>query len=232
MLHPALENLCATAKAPRVPDGCLSTGKSIECSMHLPLYDGETSIYRLVISVRPGAPRDLAVREQASHRRLPDGCPSRHINQDGTFCLGWGPTAPCVPHSRAEAEYVWSLIAGYLHLQDRATACATWPASAEWPHGNAAKAQYELEELLKKVPARFRELGILDLERLTRRKECPCGSHRRVKDCHEPELANVGRLRREVSREGDLFWRGWADRPCCGTMRNCRLTQSESLSGG
>ncbi|HRP72719.1 MAG TPA: hypothetical protein PK743_08815 [Luteimonas sp.] len=34
------------------------------------------------------------VRESQPGHMLPAFCPDRHINGDGTFCLGWGPQNP------------------------------------------------------------------------------------------------------------------------------------------
>ena len=198
-LHPSLEILSAAAVAPLVPHGCSSTETAIECSVALPLYDGEISNYHLVISIGNDSDGEkLVVQEQASRRRLPAACPGRHINIDGTFCLGWGPTRPVVPRSAMEAESAWAQIEWYLHYQDRASACGTWPARATWAHGDsAARAQREIEELDRTLPADLRGLQALDVERLTRRKVCPCGRGQRVKDCHEMEIAKL----REASTE-------------------------------
>lgn len=226
-LHPGLEILSAAARAPLVPRGCSSTGTAIECCVGLVLYDGDISNYHLVISVGNDSDGEkLVVQEQASHRRLPAGCPGRHINLDGTFCLGWGPTRPVVPRSAVEAERAWSQIEEYLNYQDRASACGTWPARASWAHGDsAARAQREIEEMDRRLPAALRGLKALDVQGLTRRKVCPCGSGQRVKDCHEMEIAKLRDLHQEMEQGEEAFWRSWADRPCCGTMRDCRLAR-------
>jgi hypothetical protein len=54
---------------------------------------------------------------------------------------------------------------------------------------------------------------------------CPCGSGQRVKDCHEMEIAKLRDLHQEMEQGEEAFWRSWADRPCCGTMRDCRLAR-------
>jgi hypothetical protein len=226
-LHPGLQLLCATATAPLVPDGCTPVDDAIECAILLRLYDGDTSTYRLRISVgaQNGEER-LAVQEDPGHRRLPPGCPARHINRDGTFCLGWGPSRVVIPPSAAEAERTWATIAGYLHLQDRASASQTWPHQAAWAHGEAAKAQHEIEELLRTLPLIFGALPLETVMDSARRRPCACGSSRRLKDCHNVAVARLRDLRLALARGEDAFWGGWSDRPCCRTMRECRLRPS------
>ena len=226
-LHPGLQSLCATATAPLVPEGCIPVDDGIECALLLRLYDGDVSTYRLRISVghENGAER-LAVREEPQHRRLPAACPARHINMDGTFCLGWGPSRVAVPASAVEAERAWATIAGFLHLQDRASASQTWPHHAAWAHGEAARAQNAIEELIRTLPPSFGALSREMLSNLARRRPCACGSGRRLKDCHNVALARLRDLHLDLARGEDDFWRGWGDRPCCGTMRDCRLRPS------
>lgn len=200
---------------------------SIECAVLLRLYDGDASTYRLRISVgRENGAERLAVQEKPEHHRLPAGCPARHINMDGTFCLGWGPSLVAVPSSAVEAERAWATIAGYLHLQDRASASQTWPHQAAWAHGEAARAQNAIEELIRTLPP---GIGALPPERLmnpTRRTPCACGSGRRLKDCHNVAVARLRDLQLDLTRGEDEFWRSWGDRPCCGTMRECKLRPS------
>jgi hypothetical protein len=229
-LHPGLQYLLETAKAPLVSDGCVVAGDALECSARVRLYDNDYSAYRLRLSIAPenGSP-SLVVQEQPARRRLPLGCPSRHINKDGAFCLGWGPSRPHVPQTPEEAENVWAIIAGYLNLQDRASASGTWPHRAAWAHGGAAKAQLEIETLCTRLPARFRALELDDLSLLTRRKDCACGSGHRVKDCHETAISRLRQLHQEMARCENAFWREWDDRPCCETMSECRLRRTQEI---
>jgi hypothetical protein len=225
-LHSGLEHLRDAARTPLTIEECPAVEDGVCCSIPLRLYDGDPSVYRLQISIgsEDGQAR-LVVREQSAHRRLPLGCPARHINMDGTFCVGWGPSRPPVPRNATEAETAWKIICGYLQLQDRATASGEWPPEAAWAHGDAAKAQQAIEDLASTLPARLAKPSQLELLRLTRRRPCPCGSGDRVKDCHEPSITELRSLYAAVVRGEDAFWRGWAGRPCCGTMRECRLRE-------
>lgn len=223
-LHRGLLTLLETARAPLHAEADPAKGDAIYCSVPLRLYDGETSTYRLQISIGHdnGLPR-LVVQEQPEHGRLPAGCPARHINMDGTFCLGWGPTRPEVPNSVTDAERAWALICGYLHLQDRASASGMWPLEAAWAHGDAAVAQHSIEEINRTLSPSLSKLLPNELHQLTRRRPCACGSGKRVKDCHEMPIARLRALYVEMARGEDAFWQQWAGRPCCGTMRKCRL---------
>jgi hypothetical protein len=201
---------------------------AIYCTVPLLLYDGETSIYRLQISIGHNNGRArLVVQEQPAHRRLPVCCPARHINTDGSFCLGWGPSQPEVPETATAGEAAWALICGYLHLQDRASASGMWPPEAAWAHGDAASAQHAIEELNRTLPPSLSKLLPNELLHLTRRKPCACGSGKRVKDCHETPVARLRELYAELARGEDAFWRQMAGRPCCGTMSECRLREQQ-----
>jgi len=59
---------------------------SLACSIDVPEPDGSNT--QFVVRIY-SCGNEIKVRETAG--RLPRFCPPRHINDDGTFCLGWPP---------------------------------------------------------------------------------------------------------------------------------------------
>src|SRR5687767_11893461 len=103
-LHSGLEHLREAIRTPLALDDCPEVEGAVCCTVPFHLYDGDPSVYRVQISIgSEDGHAQLLVREQATHRRLPLGCPARHINMDGTFCLGRGPSRPAVPRNATEA---------------------------------------------------------------------------------------------------------------------------------
>ena len=188
-------------------------------------YDGDVEIFSLEVAARGANAVD--VHEQPSSRRLPSACPERHINSDGSFCLG--PKYASI-ETVGSAEKWWSDLAGFLELQLRADETGSWPAACAWPHGDAAAAQEELEAARRSLPrrvaralegARVRHDGRL----FGRRLRCPCGKKRQVRRCHEKAILSVISFAAEVVRREEAFWKTWS-RPCCRTMKSCPLNRS------
>jgi hypothetical protein len=74
----------------------------------------------------------------------PEGCPERHIEAGGTFCLGKG--APLRPGTAEEADTWWEWLGEFLKAQFFADRNAYWPTRF-LHHGQAADVQVEMEEL-------------------------------------------------------------------------------------
>ena len=196
--------------------------------------------FRAVVRQPDGTPEDyllnvdtdgsrLLVGEAGAPARLPI-CPQRHINRDGTFCLGWGPSSVSAPVNRDEATECWSRIAGFLDLQHVAVATGRWPEKHAWRHGAAAPVQCQLEQRLADLPEDIRA-RVHSYQRSRslpgrlngRTAECPCGSGRPLSVCHEAAVLDVLGLQEAVEREEEAFWGEWRDHPCCETMEGCPL---------
>jgi hypothetical protein len=67
---------------------------------------------------------EVLVREAAGGR-LPARCPERHINDDGTFCIGY--EAGKDIDSDEAAERWWKKLMAYLLCQDTSDRTRTWP---------------------------------------------------------------------------------------------------------
>lgn len=198
--------------------------------------DGTPSRYHLVVDdpmwvlLFP-----LTVSEQPEHRRLPLWCPERHINLNGEFCLGWGPTAAPYPLTLDTARQWWGKLAWYLDAQEVCTATRLWPAGQGWNHGEP-RLQAELEELDRTLPAAVRERldeGSLRVERCRaehlegRRELCACGSGKPWRACHEDAVVRQLALPALIAEADQRFWAGCAasGQSCCQTVFGCPLAK-------
>jgi hypothetical protein len=188
----------------------------------------------------------LSVRERAGSDVRPRRCPDRHVNADGSFCLGMDVTQVA---DRDEAIVWWGLLREYLLLQRTAARTRTWPAGQFIAHGDAGP--YHL-----RARSAAAALGILDqydeavagaphwlsdgsvrlskdrLRLVNGRAACPmgcrgrCGRPRLRTECCRRclvfELVLADAMRRELT---ELYWkRHLIDGvPCCGTLRECPL---------
>jgi hypothetical protein len=86
----------------------------------------------------------LEVREKVPSV-LPASCPQRHINYDGSFCLGWlGVMDKKITNQEAASDW-WKTLYAYLIRQRRASYIRKWPGD-EWAHGHKAAASQCLAE--------------------------------------------------------------------------------------
>lgn len=129
-----------------------------------------TSLNKVVISVpRAGGDRhdfalelstagsSVAVREEP-RARLPAFCPDRHINEDGSFCLGWGSTAAPAVVDEDSARAWWTAVVRFLQLQLTANELGAWKNGAnDWAHGDAARHQALAEAAAESLGTRFRD---------------------------------------------------------------------------
>lgn len=183
----------------------------------------------------------------------PGGCPERHINADGSFCLGIGD--PLWPQSADDADHWWSWLHQFIVSQRVADRTGRWPSSRALHHGSAATYQLELERLSsgthfeEEVHASLegeRTWLSRDLPRLFKdgrrlvnlRSPCPRGCHRRGKpilrrNCGSKDLVlKLIRAERMRRTEEARFWEGWKGRSCCQTMVSCPLrAQAQPLFG-
>jgi hypothetical protein len=105
------------------------------------LVDGLVREHHLYVNMVDGC---LRVAEHRDRRLLPAFCAERHINGDGSFCLGWEDTLDRAPPSYSWAIEWWQRLAAFLRAQVRAEKSRRWPGPA-WPHGGAAVYQRRAE---------------------------------------------------------------------------------------
>lgn len=221
-----LQLLRSTADRPWISaTSALDREEMLFCEVRRQCRDGEWSRYH--VEVRESEGQRLVVRE-SEPRHLPVFCPERHINSDGTFCLGWEPIGPRLPATPEEARSWWAALRGYLRLQDAARTTRTWPADCAWPHGDAARFEWTLEKLLATLPASIKSALYTGPLRRSRRDPCPCGSGRRLKECssHETDIGAVLWLSAERNRAEAAYWRSVSGMKCCGTMDGCKLSRA------
>jgi hypothetical protein len=206
--------------------------ETISAKLKLRLPDGDEVRYHVSVSYPVGGRRDrLSVEESGEARLLPRGCPERHINRDGTFCLGWGSSLPPLPTSGETAERWWKTLGGFLEDQNRASLTGKWRKGGGWAHGEAAQYQAGSEAMEPALPEGVRKAissGALALtihgDRLERRRTpCPCGSGIMMKVCCEGKAVEYLGLRRKMLEAEKDFQKNWEDFVCCRTMVTCPL---------
>jgi hypothetical protein len=198
------------------------SGRSLSVRASVRGDDGEERSFRLVVAGR--GDNIVTVREHSPQTVLPGACPERHINHDGSFCLG--PKAERIETIDDATKWCANL-AGFLELQLRANETGSWSRAYAWPHGAAADAQMLLESEEKRLPAGVARA--LDGARLRfdenlvgRRLRCPCGKKRQTRRCHERAILLILKARADVVRLEREFWAAWTS-PCCRTMASCPL---------
>ena len=117
--------------------------------------DASTSVHPTSFSLRIAQRGDLLVVSEAIvGSALPESCPERHINPDGTFCIGVDAGA----NLATEKEYLdwWSLLDQYLQAQCVASRTKVWPIHKGLAHGGAGETQLRTIEIACRM-------GILDV---------------------------------------------------------------------
>jgi hypothetical protein len=178
---------------------------------------------------------------------LPAACPERHINGDGSFCLGFD--AQTYATDRDRAEVWWNLLRNFLKLQHTASRSRSWPQRQALSHGDAgehhlkaleAASKLGIEEdyyrMLEGEPAWFSN-PLLRVQKsagrlCNGRRPCPKGCKKKNgnpvsrRDCDRKELI-VALIFHEIRRRKaeKEFWKVWVDagRQCCGSMNHCPL---------
>lgn len=98
---------------------------------------GRVIQYDLVITLEHD---DIKVREnENSQRQLPSCCVQRHINPDGSFCLGWTDKSKKFIEvvDQDSAERWWATLMSYLKNQYISSQKREWNHTQEWAHGEA-----------------------------------------------------------------------------------------------
>jgi hypothetical protein len=83
---------------------------------------------------------------QRGFRRWPEGCPERHIEAPGTFCLGKG--KPLQPSTNEQADTWWEWLRLFVGAQFFADRNQFWPTRF-LHHGDASDVQIEMEDLAR-----------------------------------------------------------------------------------
>jgi hypothetical protein len=120
--------------------------------------DGGSATFDVPVAAPSGRQQGFRVRmtgeqsavAQEEGGKLPAFCPQRHINRDGSFCLGWGDQAAPDVVDGDSAEAWWGYVLAFLRLQMRAARARRW-TGPEWAHGSAAKYQFAAEQAAKKL---------------------------------------------------------------------------------
>lgn len=101
----------------------------------------------------------LEAREDPAspNRRLPNGCPDRHIVFDGSFCLHWDGANRFDLDTDAGCRDWLDALVSFLLRQVDAELTRCWPAEVGWAHGGGAVHQMQAEEAAEAVHPRFAE---------------------------------------------------------------------------
>ncbi|RTM14419.1 MAG: hypothetical protein E6R08_02440 [Nevskiaceae bacterium] len=185
--------------------------------------------------------REVKVFERLRGQTLPTSCPDRHINDDGSFCLGLRAGEGITLET---AVAWWKKLHNFLLCQETATESGWWPAGAQISHGEAGEIELRAEAVSASLGLlqAYREAVEFDtgliaagLSKINRsngllrngRSVCLCGRKDKRgnpllrRECHSFGCPIVLEFERRAA--ADRFWRSMQGRPCCRTMRDCPL---------
>jgi hypothetical protein len=164
----------------------------------------------------------------------PAFCPERHINDDGTFCLGIS-DVPSV-NDKSSAISWWSYLQEYLDTQFVAGQTKKWPPNKQFAHGDAGIAEEALEKLTKGTKfeqevgqAHQRNVGWLASTLPRIHKTCPRGCNRKGRpilrrNCVDRELMfQIVALEHRYRQGEAAFWKSHSGTKCCGYSEGCGL---------
>jgi len=186
---------------------------------------------------------EVKVFERLIGSTLPACCPERHINPDGSFCVGLRAGEGITDET---APAWWEKLHVFILCQETATETGFWPGEAQLSHGDAGEVELAAERAAEQVglfPA-YRDAVVFDtgpvasgLAKINKktgllrngRNACICGRsnrHGRVlfrRECHHSDLGCPIVLEHRRRIKVDEYWRGLRGQACCGTMRECPL---------
>jgi hypothetical protein len=190
----------------------------------------------------------VSLKEAAAARLLPRSCPDRHINPDGTFCLGL--RAGHLIDDANRADEWWGKLLVFLTCQETAHETRSWPDYAQLSHGDdAAEIQIDAEELAWKlglydeyketlrgnsgtIAALARRVDPNTMHLRNGRSACACGRSdkrgRRLlrRQCWKADLKCLPVLERRRQEAVKQFWATFSGTPCCQTMDGCPLLKA------
>ncbi|MFC5565295.1 E2 domain-associated cysteine-rich protein [Rubellimicrobium aerolatum] len=126
---------------------------SLEFILPVPRPGGTAPVYNIIAEIRG----DVVAAREAEPVRLPAFCPERHINRDGSFCLGWDGADDLAVRDEETARAWWRRLFKFLSLQERAARRRRWPDRRAWPHGDAARHQLRAEMAAHRLGSPFTE---------------------------------------------------------------------------
>lgn len=115
--------------------------RGMEFVLPVPRPGGRAPAFAIVAE----ADGEMVHAREAAPVRLPAFCPERHINDDGSFCLGWQEVDDLGVRDGETAHAWWARLVRFLSLQERAAHRRRWPDDRAWPHGGAARHQHRAE---------------------------------------------------------------------------------------
>jgi len=214
-------------------------------NISLPIDAGATDQFRMKVT----STSDGVCIQDAGGRLPQPGCPERHINFDGSLCLGIAPTGTKVVVNDNDAQEWWVNVESHLQGQVIAEVTGKWRPSRELSHGDGAIYQLQAEKLAESIGILETYLSGLHysigpfgliLPRIhpangmlvNQRAVCPCmrsikrGERHLRRNC--PDKSTVAKLvaaewkrRKAVDKFiQDAKAKGY---PCCNTMKNCPL---------
>lgn len=112
--------------------------------------DTPDSVYPTTFAIRLSQPEGrLKAAERTPGELLPKSCPERHINPDGTFCVGLDAGKNVV--TADEIDNWWMLLGQFLRVQNVANRTRKWPRHRMLSHGSAGKPHAEALEIAQRL---------------------------------------------------------------------------------
>lgn len=193
-----------------------------------------------------GCSGEITVSEAIVGTAFPAQCSERHIQWDGSFCIGY--KAGSAVRTIDEANVWWGLLEQFLRLQRVASRTRRWPPRQAIAHGEAgihhlraleAARELGLEEdyfqMLEGEPkwfsGKFPRLNKDSGRLLNGRLPCPKGCCKKGHPILRRECKNTRKICRFLFEERmrrkkeDEFWKFKISLgvKCCGTMDSCPL---------
>lgn len=195
------------------------------------------------LRVQPRSRGGATVCEQQNAPQLPSFCPQRHINEDGSFCLGLN--AGDVDNDTAGTEW-WQRLYVFLSGQEVAKSRREWPPRTQLSHGKAGEIQVEAESVAASLGmlSALREAiehgsGVIayyskrvrEGRLINGRAPCVCGRIGRRnrlqlrRECFAQRQPCLPVLEHQRQEAESKFWQDLKNRRavCCNTMKTCPL---------
>jgi hypothetical protein len=184
---------------------------------------------------------EIVVVERPVGSTLPACCPERHINSDGSFCVGLHAGEDITDET---APGWWAKLHTFILCQETATETGFWPSEAQLSHGEGGEVELAAERAADQLGllSAYREAVAFDTGPIASglakinpktgllrngRSACICGHSDRSgnillrRECHQRGCPIVLEHRRRV--EVANFWRSMRGQTCCRTMQHCPL---------
>ena len=180
--------------------------------------------------LRVRATERLTVAEAEPGTLLPRRCPERHVNSDGSFCLGLDPFG-CTAD---QVDDFWAKLRSYLLCQQFADTRGQWPTGRWLSHGDAAHHQLAAEAAAERagLAARYRKALEFGIGCLAGPLPSESFGTRSLSSKSERRLAIEDLIGAETRRRAaeaaftDTYVL-WGVR-CCGTMHVCPIRDREA----